>query len=308
MSRADSEATAWLDIMMVPDAGEHQAAFDAWLADPENARAYAEAKDNWSYAADMSRARIEAGARQEQKTREPGGYRWAFATIIVALIAGVFAWQVLRNNGDQPIVAVNDRQGESQLADGTRVTLMDGAEIETRFSAGERRVILRGGRARFEVAHDAARPFLVEAGDSLTRALGTIFEIDLRNDVPRIALVEGSVEVRRRDGGETLRLRPGERAEVRSTGPKPVADEPAAAPTASLWAEDLPLGAIIERANRESGVNIRLADPGLASLKVTGRFDMTKAVPLARKLAAALQLEVEIAPDGPIIRKSAAAT
>ncbi|WP_374394895.1 FecR family protein [Sphingopyxis sp.] len=312
MSRAESEATAWLDKMMGPDAGAHRAAFDAWHDNPANARAYAEAKDNWAYAADMSRARIEADVRADQRSREPGGFRWAFATILVALIAGVLAWQLLGSNGDRPIVATIDTQGESQLADETRVTLTDGAEIETLFTDSERRVILRGGRARFEVAHDAARPFLVEAGGSLTRALGTIFEVDLRHDVPRIALVEGSVEVRRRDGGAALRLSPGQRAEVRSTGPRRVAEEQASAPAPSpantLWAEDLPLGAILDRANRENGVHIALADPSLASLKVTGRFDMTQALPLARKLAAALQLEVDVEPDGPSLRKSATAT
>ena len=47
MSRADSEATAWLDKMMGPDAELHREAFDEWLAKPGNAKAYDEARDNW---------------------------------------------------------------------------------------------------------------------------------------------------------------------------------------------------------------------------------------------------------------------
>lgn len=204
-------------------------------------------------------------------------------------------------DGDQPITATNSAQGEKRLADGTRVTLMDGARIKTRFSDGERRVILYDGRARFEVAHDASRPFLVEAGDLVTRALGTIFEIDLRADVPRIALIEGSVEVRRLEGRRALRLRPGERAEVRSTGPQTITGEEANAPAKSLWADNLPLGAILDRAGRENGVKISLADPALASLQVTGRFDMTDARKLALKLGAALDLKVAFGANGPIL-------
>lgn len=301
MSRAEDEAAAWLDKMMSADAGLHQAEFDVWFADPANARAYAEAKDNWDYAGGLSRARIDADVRADAAAHEPGGRRWAFATILAAAIALGFAWYAISRNRDQPIIATNDTQGENRLADGTRVTLMDGARIETRFKDSERRVILHGGRARFEVAHDALRPFLVEAGDSVTRALGTVFEIDLRRDVPRIALIEGVIEVRRLDGGKTLRLRPGESAEVRSTGPQPVAPAQASAPAAKLWAEKLPLGAILDRANREHGVRIELADPALASLEVTGRFDMSKAEALARTLAAALDLRVEIGPEGPIL-------
>jgi transmembrane sensor len=138
----------------------------------------------------------------------------------------------------------------------------------------------------------------------VTRALGTIFEIDLRRDVPRIVLIEGSVEVRRLAGGKALRLRPGEKAEVRSTGPQPIAAEKqqATAPATDLWADNLPLGAILDRAQREKGVVIRLADPAFAALPVTGRFDMTDAAPLARTLAAALDLDVETGPDGPVLR------
>lgn len=301
MSRAESDATAWLDKMMGPDADQYRAAFEDWIAKPGNAKAYQEARDNWTWAGDMSPARIEADAREDARSGEPGGRRWAFATILAAVIALGFAWYLVGGGRDQPIVATNSTPGEDRLADGTRVTLMDGARIETRFTEGERRVILHGGRARFEVAHDASRPFLVEAGDSVTRALGTIFEVDLRADVPRIALVEGSVEVRRLEGGKALRLRPGESAEVRSTGPQPVASEAAGAPAKSLWADNLPLGAILDRAGREHGVTIRLADPALASLQVTGRLDMTDARTLALKLGAALDLSVELAADGPIL-------
>ena len=91
---------------------------------------------------------------------------------------------------------------------------------------------------------------------------------------------------------------------MRSTGPQTVetVKNEASAPTAKLWADKLPLGAILDRAKREKGVTIHLADPALASLPVTGRFDMTEAAPLARTLGAALDLDVEIGPDGPILR------
>lgn len=300
----EDEAAGWLDKMESADAEQHRAKFEEWLAKPGHAQAFADARDSWEYAGGMSRRRIEADARANAAAMEPGGRRWAFATILAAALALGFAWYAIGRGGDEPVIATNDRQGENRLADGTRVVLMDGARIETRFSDGARRVVLHGGRARFEVAHDASRPFLVEAGDSVTRALGTIFEIDLRRNVPRIALIEGSVEVRRLEGGKALRLRPGETAEVRSTGPQPAAPETkiTTSPATELWADNLPLGAILDRAKRENGVAIALADPALASLPVTGRFDTRAAAPLARTLGAALDLEVETGADGPVLR------
>src|SRR3546814_13995473 len=126
----------------------------------------------------MSTARIAADVRADAREREPGGRRWAFATILAAVIAVGFAWYLVGRDGDQPIIATNSAQGEKRLADGTRVTLMDGARIETRFSDGARRVILHDGRARCEVSHNALRPFHVLAGNAVHRPLGTHFESD----------------------------------------------------------------------------------------------------------------------------------
>src|SRR3546814_2991830 len=114
----------------------------------------------------MSTAGIAADVRADARRREPGGRRLAFATILAAVIAVGFAWYLVGRDGDQPIIATNSAQCEKRLADGTRVTLMDGARIETRFSDGARRVILHDGRARFEVAQEATRHFLVETGGS----------------------------------------------------------------------------------------------------------------------------------------------
>src|SRR3546814_15697675 len=89
---------------------------------------------------------------------------------------------------------------------------MDGARVEARFTSGERRVRLVGGRARFSVAHESARPFRVEAAGSETTALGTIFEIDLTGRRPAVHLVEGPVEVRATANPQApLRLSPTQR-------------------------------------------------------------------------------------------------
>ena len=60
-----------------------------------------------------------------------------------------------------------------------------------------------------------------------------------------------------------------------------------------LVADGLPLGAVIERANRVSGKKIGLADAAIAGRLVSGRFDVSEARSLARQLAAALDLDVK---------------
>jgi transmembrane sensor len=65
-----------------------------------------------------------------------------------------------------------------------------------------------------------------------------------------------------------------------------------------LDAQDLPLGTVIERANRNGDTAVRLADPALAARRVTGRFDIADSAALARKLAAALDLDVSTNGEG----------
>jgi transmembrane sensor len=288
VSRQQREAADWAALMRgTPSDGDRQA-FEAWRARPGNADAYARAIDDWAYSAGMSRQRIEAKARSE--VRGPGRLRWAAAALAAVGLAIGFAFY-LQGRSDAPRIAAGPLLPEElRLADGTMVTLMDGARVNPQLSASDRQVVLNGGRARFEVAHDSARRFVVIAGGSETVALGTIFEVDARETAPRIQLIKGSVEVRARAGGERLRLVPGQVAEVTSIGPQLVETAAARPPAALLDADELPLGAVVDAANKVGASPIRLADPALASLKVTGRFDVTKSWALARKLAAALGL------------------
>lgn len=289
MTRQQREAADWAALMRGTPSDAERRAFDDWRDAPGNADAYARAVDDWAYSAQTSRQRIEAKARSERIA--PGSLRWAVATVAAVGLALGFAYY-LQGDRDQRQIAAGPTPGQLRLADGTVVTLMDGAWVNPQLSDTERRVILNGGRARFEVAHDPTRPFIVVAGRSETRAIGTIFEIDAREAVPRIKLIKGVVEVRSNAAGEALRLGPGEVADVPASGPRRVPAIASPVPTTILAANDLPLGAIIDRANAASGRHIALADPALAALPVTGRFDVADISPLARKLAAALDLDI----------------
>src|SRR3546814_13037010 len=97
--------------MIGPDADQHRAAFDEWLAKPGNAKAYDEARDNWTWAGDMSTARIAADVLADAREREPGGRRWAFATILAAVIAVEFAWSLVGRCAEHPMIDPHSEQG-----------------------------------------------------------------------------------------------------------------------------------------------------------------------------------------------------
>ncbi|MGL3821890.1 FecR family protein [Sphingopyxis sp. R3-92] len=301
MRRADSEAADWAATMHGAPTDKERAAFDAWYARPGHAEAYAMAEEHYMLGARMSRERI--GARSRGPRSAPGRLRWAVAGIAAVGIALGFAWHVHKGGDVQQIVAGPMLPGQLRLADGSTVTLMDGAWAEPQFTTTERRVRLHGGRARFEVARDTGRPFVVVAGRSETVALGTVFEIDAREASTKVKLFHGSVEVRLTGTAKALRLAPGERAEVPDTGPRLLPEMASPVPAAMLAANNLPLGAVLDAANKTGGRTIRLSDQTLASLPVAGRFDVSDGESLARKLAAALGLVAEINGEDIILRK-----
>lgn len=100
------------------------------------------------------------------------------------------------------------------LSDGTKVWLNAASCLvyPERFSGRERRVEV-SGEAYFDVAKDVGCPFVVVAGGSETKVLGTEFNVRARKGRGvHVTLVEGSVELT--SMGETIRLHPGEDALV----------------------------------------------------------------------------------------------
>ena len=109
------------------------------------------------------------------------------------------------------------RKGEYQLilADGSKVYLNSESRLRfpTRFEGKERRVYLEG-EGFFQVAKDAAKPFIVHCEKYAVRVLGTTFNISAyRNDeVSMTTLVEGRVNIE--CGNTVVALTPGLMATV----------------------------------------------------------------------------------------------
>lgn len=107
------------------------------------------------------------------------------------------------------------------LSDGTQVWLNGNSELEypVRFIGGKRVVALRG-EAYFEVAKDAARPFIVKTEGMDTKVLGTSFNVKAYPEEHRtgVTLLEGRVEVALPEAGGVAavakRLEPGMQAQV----------------------------------------------------------------------------------------------
>jgi ferric-dicitrate binding protein FerR (iron transport regulator) len=110
------------------------------------------------------------------------------------------------------------RQFNLTLPDGSRVWLNAGSSIRfpTRFDGAERRVEI-GGEAYFEIARNKDRPFIVRAGPSEIKVLGTEFNVNAypEEGVVKTTLLSGSIaaSLLTKPGHGAL-LKPGEQAQL----------------------------------------------------------------------------------------------
>jgi transmembrane sensor len=132
-------------------------------------------------------------------------YGLAASLLVAAVVAGVW---LLWPEGSVYRTAVGGLEAVP-LTDGSKVTLNTETDIRIQLSPSERRVDLQHGEAFFEVAHDAARPFVVRAGDKRVVAVGTKFSVRRDGDEVWVVVTEGTVRLEdRRERSASAPARP----------------------------------------------------------------------------------------------------
>jgi transmembrane sensor len=173
-------------------------------------------------------------------------------------------------------------QRDVLLADGSRVTLNTDTALTVRFSKSRRYIELQHGEALFSVNHDPQRPFDVSAGATLTRALGTQFDVDMRDSNITVSVLAGAVKVVTANTGKATivpALANGDAVEVLPTEHRVVARKADlrridAWRTRRLDFSDTPLPAAVAEFNRYSNVHIVIGTRELESVRVSGVFSI----------------------------------
>jgi len=167
------------------------------------------------------------------------------------------------------------------LDDGSIVNLNTASGIDVQFTAEQRTIYLRGGEALFDVAKDAARPFVVVVGDARVRAVGTAFTV--RHEARRpidVIVSEGVVEVSE-PRAAPVRVAQGMRAMVDLRAATPIETAAIAPETIEqelYWREgkiafrDTTLASAAAQFARYNDERIVIADPALAQETITGLF------------------------------------
>jgi transmembrane sensor len=211
--------------------------------------------------------------------------RRSFATTPVALAAAAtvlvgicVAW--LMPDRPQHFQTKFGEQRSVLLDDGSRVTLNTASRIEVRWAKDHRRIRLVQGEALFDVAHDAARPFDVDAGNAVLRAVGTQFDVDRRPNRTTVTVVEGLVAVipaNEQSGAQLPTLAASDRLVITGVGSHAL-ERGTDVSAATAWTqhrlifEQRPLGEVAEEFNRYNRARIDVQDEQLRQERITGVF------------------------------------
>ncbi len=182
-----------------------------------------------------------------------------------------------------------------QLVDNTVVFLNADSKISVNFTAQEREVRLHFGEAAFDVASEAARPFVVSSGSTRIIAVGTEFVVRRDNGDTTVTVVEGHVVVESEHDRVKVRKPSGEKSqkarttEERALGPRDrltltgsgeanasivlEGEDPASWISRRLVFDHEPLGNVVTEFNRFNTARIVVEDETLRQLEISAVFE-----------------------------------
>jgi transmembrane sensor len=227
------------------------------------------------------------------------------AGLAAAGVAGLMVWP-----RDAKVTSIGTVRGEISmvpLGDGSVATLNTGTRIALAFTREERRVHLIGGEAFFDVAKDAARPFVVQARRYSLTALGTRFSVRSEADLSEILVSDGMLDVARPASDPALaRLRLAANMKLLDRGDRlsrPVAVT--AADIAREWAWREGQIAFDERTLADASAEYRrysatalVPDPDVADLRISGLFSTANPAGFADAAADVLGIRARSTPGG----------
>lgn len=205
--------------------------------------------------------------------------------VFVALVASFIAFDgPMRMRADA--ISASREMPVIKLADGSTVQLNSSSAIAFDITETTRRVHLLRGEAYFIVTPDPHRPFTVTAADGEVTALGTEFDVKLKDRGADVVVTEHAVQVETSTTSaafsprDTLRLEQGQSVfydNASGIGQVTTVDPELAASwrNGRLIFEDQPLAHVVEDIARHLPGRVMIASNDLAQRRITGTFDLS---------------------------------
>jgi transmembrane sensor len=210
--------------------------------------------------------------------------RRAFLYTAASALMGFSAYGLFRHYLDTPVfsrtfISPPGEMIQSRLPDGTLITLDTDTHIEVSYFTQRRETRLLQGQVMFSVAHNADKPFTVDAESTRVTVVGTRFSVrDIDRDV-KVAVQEGHVRVETAGTPEVMNLFASDGVIVQAIThtTQQIRVEPK---NVGVWQYGRIAfeNASMEEAIREFaryGEKRLIASPETSQIRITGNFDIT---------------------------------
>lgn len=231
-------------------------------------------------------------------------------------------------NREPSIAAIREVTGKEQrpvhLSDGSVIQLNAHTTVLIEFSDKQRMVRMLSGEARFVVAKDRHRPFLVRTPHLRIQAVGTMFNVQIAKTRTSVTVLKGKVRVAADEkavvattsmrpislhslwnssaspmmlvAGQQVESTPG--TEQLSISASPVPEHINSWPVHTVTYRDATLTDVIAAVNRYQDRAVRITDSRLASHTVNGFFNLHDQEAMLPGIAAAFSARVTRLADG----------
>lgn len=235
-------------------------------------------------------------AQQRRRKQAVGG------VLTLALLAAGL-WQVDPAWRSEDVRTVAGQRESLQLADGSQVLLNGATHLRVEQRLRSRQIELVEGEASFTVVH-ADKPFIVRSQQAAVLDIGTVFNVRSDSRGVAVAVLEGEVEVSAADS-TARRLQVGEQVLVQAGQVGATGHVDPARVTAwqqgKLRFDGTPLREVLVDIQRYRQAPVRLADPRLGALRVSGEYDSAAIESLIDLLPAILPVRLTRAGDGSVM-------
>jgi transmembrane sensor len=132
-----------------------------------------------------------------RKKKSPLYYYYGSALAVAAALAVGYVgwWRPAYGSVQETYGTPKGAVQRVELVDRSVMTINTDSEVRVSYSRGVRHIVLSRGEAHFEVAKNPDRPFVVSADGVAVRAVGTAFNVRIRDEGVEVVVTEGKVRV-----------------------------------------------------------------------------------------------------------------
>lgn len=283
--------------------------------------------ESWQPRAEGTHRTRLSARESRQPAKTVTSWAWRIAAAVLLSIGIGFLWlSGMPEPGSADAFAVHETAAaehrEISLSDGSVISLGARTLISVAYTDEHRRILLERGEAYFEVAKDKRRPFEVQAGSRIIKAVGTAFNVTRHSERVVVAVTEGVVVVEE-DIAQTGAAAAGGTAAAEVTDARPArleagqkfaytnySDEvvETADPAAvTAWREghlkyrSEPLRHVLEDVNRYSSRDITLGNDTIGEMTFTGTVFQDRIDDWLASIEQAFPLDTRQTRDGGIV-------